>query len=122
LDEGLIDMVTTDHSPCPPEMKRRDTGRFDEAWGGIASLGLALPVLWTAMNQRGMGTRAGLGRLVEWMATAPARLAGMAGRKGALRVGADADIVVFDPDARWNVAQEHLHFRHKISPYLLAAG
>jgi allantoinase len=118
LEDGLIDMVVTDHSPCLPAMKRRDTGHFDEAWGGIASLGLALPVLWTAMNERGMGTRAGLGRLVEWMATSPAKLAGMAGRKGALTAGADADFVVFDPDATWIVAPEHLHFRHKISPYL----
>ncbi|MGA7858284.1 MAG: allantoinase AllB [Terracidiphilus sp.] len=118
LEEGLIDMVLTDHSPCPPEMKRREEGRWDLAWGGISSLGLALPVLWKAMNERGMGTRAGLGHLVEWMATAPARLAGVAGRKGALTVGADADIVVFDPDAMWTVAPEHLHFRHKLSPYL----
>ena len=54
LSEGRIDMVTTDHSPCPPAMKRREEGRFDQAWGGIASLGLALPVMWTAMQQRGM--------------------------------------------------------------------
>ncbi len=54
LEEGLIDFVATDHSPCPPAMKRRDEGRWDLAWGGIASLGLALPVLWTAMHQRGI--------------------------------------------------------------------
>ncbi len=118
LDEGLIDMVVTDHSPCPPAMKQRESGRWDLAWGGVASLGLALPVLWTAMSQRGMGTRTGLGRLVNWMAAAPARLAGLAGRKGALVAGADADFVVFDPDANWTVAREDLHFRHKISPYL----
>ena len=118
LDEGLIDMVTTDHSPCPAAMKQRESGRWDLAWGGIASLGLALPVLWTAMNQRGMGTRTGLGRLVDWMAAAPAKLAGLGERKGALTAGADADIVVFDPDATWIVATDHLHFRHKLSPYL----
>jgi allantoinase len=114
LDEGLIDMVTTDHSPCPPAMKRREEGRWDLGWGGIASLGLALPVLWTAMARRGLGME----RLGEWMAAAPARLAGLAGRKGALAAGADADIVVFDPDAAWTVKEEHLHFRHKLSPYV----
>jgi len=118
LDDNLIDMVTTDHSPCPPVMKRCEEGRWDLAWGGIAGLGLALPVVWTAMNQRGLGTRAGLGRLVEWMAAAPARLAGLTGRKGALVAGADADFVVFDPDGAWTVAKDHLQFRHKLSPYL----
>ncbi len=54
LEQGLIDMVTTDHSPCPPAMKRRDEGRWDLAWGGIASLGLALPVMWTAICKRGV--------------------------------------------------------------------
>ncbi|MGH9598989.1 MAG: allantoinase AllB [Terracidiphilus sp.] len=114
LIEGSIDMVTTDHSPCLPAMKRRDEGRWDRAWGGIASLGLALPVLWTAMRRRGVGIE----RIAEWMAAAPARLAGLAGHKGALTAGADADMVVFDPGAAWTVAPDDLHFRHKLSPYL----
>ena len=114
LNEGLIEMVITDHSPCLPEMKRREEGRWDLAWGGIASLGLALPVLWTAMKQRGIG----LERISEWMAAAPARLARMSGRKGVIAIGADADFAVFDPEARWTVAPSDLRFRHKISPYL----
>jgi allantoinase len=114
LASGEIDMVITDHSPCPPTMKRREEGRWDRAWGGIAGLGLALPVFWTAMAQRGFKME----KLGEWMAAAPARLAGFAGRKGTLAMGADADIVVFDPDAEWTVTEKHLHFRHKISPYL----
>jgi allantoinase len=118
LEERLIDMVTTDHSPCPPAMKRRDEGRWDLAWGGIASLGLALPVMWTALERRGTGSKAGMEQLAAWMAAAPARLAGLTGRKGALAAGADADLVVFDPDAAWTVAADHLHFRHKFSPYL----
>jgi allantoinase len=114
LEEGRIDMVATDHSPCPPEMKHGETGRFDEAWGGISSLGLALPVMWTAMQQRGLK----LERIGEWMAAAPARLAGLAGRKGAIAPGADADLVVFDPEIEWTVTPDDLHFRHKLSPYL----
>lgn len=120
LEEGLIDMVTTDHSPCPPAMKRRsvenEIARWDQSWGGIASLGLALPVMWTAMCKRGVKPE----RLGEWMAAAPAQLAGLKGRKGALAAGADADLVVFNPDESWTVTPADLHFRHKLSPYLNA--
>jgi allantoinase len=114
LEDGQIDLVATDHSPCLPEMKHRETGRFDEAWGGISSLGLALPVMWTAMQQRGLK----LDRIGEWMAAAPARFAGLGGRKGAIAPGADADFAVFDPEATWTVTPDDLHFRHKVSPYL----
>jgi allantoinase len=118
LEEGLIDMVTTDHSPCPPAMKRREEGRWDLAWGGISSLGLALPVMWTALAHRGIELKGGMERVGAWMCAETARLAGLTGRKGALSPGADADFVVFDPHAAWTVAPEHLRFRHKLSPYL----
>jgi allantoinase len=123
LKEGLIEMVATDHSPCPPAMKKSakfghsandEAGRWDKAWGGIASLGLELPVMWTAMQKRGFG----LERIGEWMAARPAKLAGLTGRKGALVAGADADIAVFDPDEEWVVKESDLHFRHKLSPYV----
>jgi allantoinase len=118
LEEGLIDMVTTDHSPCPPAMKCRDEGRWDLAWGGISSLGLALPVIWTGLQQRGVELNLAMERVEAWMGAATARLAGLKGRKGALVAGADADFAVFDPGAALTVAPEHLHFRHKLSPYL----
>lgn len=116
LEHGLIDMVTTDHSPCPPAMKRpaSEVARWDSAWGGISSLGLALPVLWTAMHARGLKIE----RIGEWMAAGPARLAGLSGCKGALAPGADADFAVFDCDALWTVTRNDLHFRHKVSPYV----
>jgi len=118
LGEGVIDMVTTDHSPCPPEMKRREPAdeiaRWDTAWGGIASLGLALPALWSGMYLRGIP----LEPIGEWMAAAPAKLAGLKGRKGALAPGFDADFAVFDPDVQWTVKPCDLHFRHKLSPYV----
>jgi allantoinase len=118
LCDGVIDMVTTDHSPCVPSMKRREVGRWDEAWGGIASLGLTLPVLWTGMWQRGLDGELGLLRAAGWLSAAPAKLAGMSAEKGSIRTGADADLVVFDPDAQWTVRESDLHFRHKITPYI----
>ncbi len=117
LLDGTIDMVATDHSPCPPDMKQHGSGRFDEAWGGIASLGLGLPVVWTGVTRRVKDQSRGLELLAKWLATEPARLAGLTGRKGALAAGYDADLVIMDPDAEWTVAEADLRFRHKVSPY-----
>jgi allantoinase len=114
LRDGVIDMIATDHSPCPPEMKDPETGRFDLAWGGISSLGLALPVVWTGLSKRG----GGLEFLTKWLSTEPARLSGLTGRKGALAAGYDADLIVLEPDREWTVTAEELRFRHKSSPYL----
>jgi len=118
LEDGVIDMVVTDHSPCPLAMKHRDEGRFDLAWGGIASLGLALSVMWTALHQRGFNAPDAAQRIGKWMASSPARLAGMQSQKGVLAPGFDADITVLDTDAIWTVSSEDLLFRHKLSPYL----
>jgi allantoinase len=113
LDEGLIDMIVSDHSPCPPEMKLLDSGDFMRAWGGISSLQLRLPVMWTEANARGYAIE----RLVQWMARAPARLVGLDGRKGALGAGYDADIVIFRPEATVSVSPAMLQHRHKLTPY-----
>jgi allantoinase len=114
LREGTIDMVATDHSPCPPEMKRAEVGRFDLAWGGIASLSVALPVVWSDASRRGFT----LDHIVRWMSAAPAALAGISGRVGALEPGRAANFVVFDAEAEFAVTPERLHTRHAISPYV----
>ncbi len=111
LRDGIIDMIVTDHSPCPPSMKQGD---FRQAWGGIASLSVALPVIWTEMRRRGLS----LEHLVRWMSTQPAKLAGLERRKGAIAAGYDADLVVFDPDAQFTLSVADLHYRHPVSPYL----
>lgn len=113
LAAGDIDLVASDHSPCPPEMKGMDGGDFFRAWGGIASLQLGLSVTWTEARRRGMG----IDRIARWMSAAPARLAGLADRKGAIAPGRDADLVVFDPDAAWTVDPAALHHRHPVTPY-----
>ena len=114
LREGTIDLVATDHSPCPPMMRRLAEGNFRTAWGGIASLSLALPVMYTEARARGFGLR----EITRWMAEGPARLAGCDKRKGRLAAGYDADFVVFDAEGEFIVDEEHLHFRHRVSPYL----
>jgi len=114
LREGVIDLVATDHSPCPPAMKRIEEGSFRTAWGGISSLSLALPVMWTEASRRGFT----LMDIVRWMADGPARLAGCDKRKGRIAPGCDADLVVFDPEAEFVVTPERLHYRHPLSPYM----
>ena len=111
---GVIDLVASDHSPCPPEMKRLDTGNFQQAWGGIAGLSVSLPVMWTSMRERGLP----LTSIAGWMATQPAKLAGLHDRKGSIAAGHDADLVIFDPDASFTLTADRLHYRHPVSPYL----
>jgi len=114
LREGAIDLIATDHSPCPPEMKRLEEGRFDLAWGGIASLSMALPVVWTDAARRGFALR----DIARWMSSAPAALAGFNDRVGSLEAGRAANFVVFNPEAEFVVTPLHLHYRHTISPYM----
>jgi allantoinase len=114
LREGVIDLVATDHSPCPPEMKRLDERSFQTAWGGISSLSLALAVMWTEASGRGFT----LADIARWMAEGPARLAGCAWRKGRIAKDFDADFVVFEPEAEFTATEDHLFYRHRVSPYL----
>lgn len=114
LRDGTIDMVVTDHSPCPPAMKRILEGNFLTAWGGIASLSVALPLMWTEASTRGF-TLIDLGR---WMSGEPAGLAGCDTRKGRIAPGYDADLVVFDSEREFVVTRETLYYQHAISPYL----
>ena len=114
LKEGVIDLVATDHSPCPHEMKKPEEGSFRTAWGGIAGLSVALAVMWTEAVKRGFG----LQDIAKWMAEGPAKLAGFSASKGKIAAGMDADFTVLDPKAEFAVGEENLHYRHKISPYL----
>jgi allantoinase len=114
LRDGAIEMIVTDHSPCPPAMKRLDSGRFDLAWGGIASISLAASIIHTECFRRGFT----LDDIVRWMSSAPAALAGISHRAGALEVRRDANFVIFDTDAEFIVTPDKLHYRHAISPYL----
>ncbi len=113
LGDGTIDMVVSDHSPCPPDMKLRESGDFLQAWGGISSLQLRLPAIWTYAQRRGHSIE----DLARWLCHAPAALVGMARRKGAIGVGGDADIVIWNPEKEFLVEPAMLHHRHKLTPY-----
>jgi allantoinase len=114
LSDGIIDIIVTDHSPCPPEMKRTDTGRFDQAWGGIASLSIALPLIHTECLRRGFT----LDHIVRWMSSAPAFLAGIHHQAGALEPNREANFIIFNTEAEFAVTPDKLHYRHPISAYM----
>jgi allantoinase len=110
LVDGTIDMIVSDHSPCTADLKRLEAGDFGKAWGGIASLQLGLPVVWSEARRRGHG----LADVVTWMAERPAALVGLS-RKGRIAAGQDADLSVFAPDAAFVVGR--LHHKNPITPY-----
>jgi allantoinase len=112
LAGNVIESIVSDHSPAPPELKNIDSGNFLTAWGGIASLQLGLSIVWTEARERGFP----LEKIALWMSTAPARLAGLA-RKGAIAVGCDADLTIFDPEAEFVVDPDALYHRHRVTPY-----
>ncbi len=113
LGKRALDFVVSDHSPSPPAMKCEQTGDFFKAWGGISSLQVGLPVMWTKLKGRNFSFK----HLVRWMCSGPAQLVGLETCKGAIAAGYDADIVVWDPDGRFILRPQMLHHRHKLTPY-----
>ncbi len=113
LRDATIDLIASDHSPCPPAMNLREQGDFLRAWGGIASLQLGLSAVWTEARSRGYA----LTDIAKWMCGGPARLAGLANKKGAIAAGCDADLVIFDANAKFRVDPAKLLHRHKLTPY-----
>jgi allantoinase len=112
LLDGVVDCVVSDHSPCTVDLKHLDVGDFAAAWGGIASVQLSLPVMWTAAAARGLP----LSRLATWMGSRPAELTGLPGR-GAIEPGHRADLVVFAPDETFVVDPAQLLHRNPVSAY-----
>lgn len=112
LTDGVIDCVVSDHSPCTVDLKRADIGDFGLAWGGIASLQLGLPAVWTEARRRGHA----LTDVVRWMAESPARQAGL-DSKGRIAVGCWADFSVFAPDEGFTVDVGALHHKNAVSAY-----
>ncbi len=113
LANGIIDFVVSDHSPCTADLKLQETGNFLEAWGGIASLQLRLPAVWSEARARGFS----LPDLTRWLCTAPAKLVGLDRSKGSIAVGNDADVVIWKPEKEFRVDREELEHRNKVTPY-----
>ncbi|MCZ7415881.1 allantoinase AllB [Streptomyces sp. WMMC897] len=110
LADGTIDCVVSDHSPCTADLKVAD---FGQAWGGISSLQLGLPAVWTEARRRGHRAE----DVVRWMSSAPAALAGLDGTKGGIVPGRDADFAVLAPDETFTVDPAELHHRNQVTAY-----
>ncbi|HSL53150.1 MAG TPA: allantoinase AllB [Pyrinomonadaceae bacterium] len=113
LKDGTIGLIVSDHSPCPGEMKLRESGDFMKAWGGIASLQLRLPVVWTEARRRGFS----LLDVTRWLCANPARQVSLSPQKGSIAAGRDADLIIWNPDQPLTVSPSSLQHRHKLTPY-----
>jgi len=112
LRAEILDFIASDHSPCTAAMKELGGGDFGAAWGGISSLQLGLPIVWTEAQRRGVS----LSQVAGWMARAPAEFAGLPA-KGRIAPGLDADFCIFAPDESFVVDPKRLHHRHPVTPY-----
>ena len=114
LKDGVIDFVATDHSPATPNLKEIESGNFMKAWGGIASIQFALPVLWTAAKKRNCT----FSNIAKWLCENPARLIGKENSKGKIAKGFDADLIVVDDEKTFTVTENIIHHKHKVTTYL----
>ena len=108
IDDELLAGIVSDHSPCTPELKHLHDGNVERAWGGISSLQFGLPIIWSS-------GRLSLEHIVRLMCAGPASIAGI--RKGAIRPGFDADLVVWSPEESFRITPDIVQHRHKITPY-----
>ncbi|RYF80715.1 MAG: allantoinase, partial [Chitinophagaceae bacterium] len=109
----VLDFITTDHSPAPPELKEIETGNLQKAWGGIAGLQWLLPAAFTAMKQS-----LSLDDFIPLLTEKPAAFLQLQHRKGYLKVGYDADIVIWHPEKEFVVTAANTFHKHKASPYI----
>ena len=112
LFAGDVSFVTSDHSPCTPDLKDKDNAF--EAWGGISGLQSNVDMFFDeAIQKRGMS----LAQFAELIATNPAKRFGL-NSKGSISIGKDADFVLIKPNSPHTLRAEDLEYRNKISPYL----
>jgi allantoinase len=114
LKAGVIDFVATDHSPATPNLKEIESGNFMKAWGGIASIQFALPVLWTAAKKRNCT----FSDMAKWLCENPAKLVGLQNSKGKIAKGFDADLIIVNDEQSFIVTEQIIHHKHKVTPYL----
>jgi allantoinase len=109
---GVLDFITTDHSPAPPSIKEMESGNLKKAWGGIAGIQFLLNGSWTAMKDTMT-----LEQFIPLVTSKPADFI-KANKKGTIEIGKDADFVIWNPEENTIIKESDILFRYKISPYI----
>jgi len=112
-----VPAIVSDHSPAPSELKELESGSFAAAWGGVSSLGLQLPLIATALHERGLERDPLLLFLATALCQRPAELAGLTPERGAIIPGAAADLAIFDLDDEWTISGADAGWRWRLTPY-----
>ncbi len=112
LDNGILDFIATDHSPAPPAIKEIESGNYAKAWGGIAGLQFLLSASWTSLKNDML-----LEKFIPLLTEQPAKFLNINHRKGSIKIGYDADFVIWQPDESFEVTTESILHKHQLSPY-----
>jgi len=113
LKKGVLDLIATDHSPAPPSLKEIQSGNFLKAWGGIAGLQFLLPASYTALQEQ-----FSLEQFIPLLTEHPSKVLNLQNRKGFIKAGFDADIMIWQPSENFAVKEADIFHKHKISPYV----
>jgi allantoinase len=112
LADGTLDLIGSDHSPAPPIIKEIDTGNLEKAWGGIAGLQFLLPASYSALSPQ-----LAIEKIIPLLTERPAKMVHLDHRKGFIKEGYDADLVLWNPDCLADTDSASIYHRYKISPY-----
>ena len=114
INQGLVQVVATDHCPFNWEQKLLGRDDFSKIPNGHPAIEHRLELLYSEGVRKG---RISLNRFVELTSTNPAKIFGMFPRKGCLGVGSDADIVIFDPEEKHTLSAKTHHMNVDYSAY-----
>ena len=114
LKNGLIDFVVTDHSPATPDLKKMGTSDWENAWGGISSIQFSLSAFWTKAKEKGFKVE----DVAKLMSSNVAKFLSLDDRKEKIEKGYDADLVIWDPEGKYQVKEDSIHFKNKITPFI----